>query len=303
MIKKAQDLRKVVVDFEPKPGPPPGPPPTGPTPPGPEPNWDEPPVIGEDDNDEDGKPEKIVADGPLNAPIIKDDTNANDEKDWRDDVQRARQRNAGSIPGALKGILDDMFSKPVIDWKILLKKFVNKMAAKVEYFMPNKRFLGGGDVLWGSKRKKEGFESLIIIADTSGSIGKNELQQFISETQNIMKEHKPKETYLIWCDATLYLPVDILKGTNDLWKMREPRGGGGTDFRPPFKWIQENLLGKKKIGPIVYFTDGFGPFPSLGEYGTDKYAKNVFWVIISPRRPNKDIEIPFGTKLDLVTKV
>ena len=191
MIKKAQDLRKVVVDFEPNPGPPP-PPPTGPTPPGPDPNWDEPPVRS-DDNDDDGKPEDF-GDGPLNSPIIKDDSNPNDEKDWREDVQRARQRNAGSIPGALKGILDDMFSKPVIDWKILLKRFVNKMAAKVEYFMPNKRFLGGGDVLWGSKRKKEGFETLIIIADTSGSIGTNELQQFISETQNIMKEHKPKET-------------------------------------------------------------------------------------------------------------
>lgn len=286
---KAEDLRKVIVDFEDDGPPPPGPPPTGPTPPGPQPAWDTP-------------PSPVSPSGQPLPPEIKGSEKEGEEA-WREDVQRARQREAGSIPGALKTILEDMFAKPVIDWKILLKRFVNKMAAKVEYFMPNKRFLGSGDVLWGSKRKKEGFETLFIIADTSGSIGKNELQQFINETQNIMKEHKPKETYLIWCDSTMYLPVDILKGAKDIWKMREPRGGGGTDFRPPFKWIEENILGKKKIGPIVYFTDGFGPFPALGDYGTDKYAKNVFWVIVSPNRPNKDIEVPFGTKLDLVTRV
>jgi len=298
---KAADLRKVVVDFEDGTNPPP--PPTGPVPPPPpgtEPAWDEPPRIGRGEGE---GPEGIPVPGGEPLPPEITDSKKEGEEAWREDVQRARQRNAGSIPGALVTILEDMFAKPVIDWKILLKRFVNKMAAKVEYFMPNKRFLGSGDILWGSKRTKEGFETLFIIADTSGSIGKNELQQFINETQNIMKEHKPKETYLIWCDATMYLPVDVLKGTGDLWKMREPRGGGGTDFRPPFKWIEENILGKKKIGPIVYFTDGFGPFPALGDYGTDKYAKNVFWVIISPNRPNNDIQVPFGTKLDLVTKV
>ena len=302
MIKKAQDLRKVFVDFEPESGPPP--PPTGPPRPGPDENWDETPVPGGggDDNDDDGKPGDF-GDGPLNSPIIKDDSNSNDEKDWREDIQRARQRDTGSIPGALKGILDDMFSKPVIDWKILLKKFVNKMAAKVEYFMPNKRFIGDGDFLWGSKKIKNGFETLFLVADTSGSIGKNELESFVAQAINIMKEFKPKETYLIWCDTKVYEPVDVLKGPNDLWKMREAKGTGGGDFRPPFIWIEKNILGKKKIGPIIYFTDGYEQFPKLGDYGTDKYHKNVFWLIVSPRTPNNNIKIPFGTKIDLVTNV
>jgi predicted metal-dependent peptidase len=174
------------------------------------------------------------------GPVITD-SETDIEKSWREDVQRAKERSPGGIGIALKTLLDEMFAKPVVDWKILLKKFANKISSKTEYFMPNKRFLGGGDVLWGSKRKKEGFETLFLVADTSGSIGKNELESFVGQTINIMKEFKPKETYLIWCDTKVYEPVDILKGPNDFWKMREAKGTGGGDFRPPFIWIEKNM--------------------------------------------------------------
>ena len=83
-------------------------------------------------------------------------------------------------------------------------------------------------------------------------------------------------------------------GPNDFWKMREAKGTGGGDFRPPFIWIEKNILGKKKIGPIIYFTDGYEQFPKLGDYGTDKYHKNVFWLIVSPRTPNNNIKIRAG---------
>jgi len=127
---KAENLRKVTVDFDDEGGNPP-PPPTGPVPP--------PPPGGGDPWDE--RPRPVLGE-PLPPEITQGEKDS--REDWREDVQRARQREAGSIPGALKTILDDMFAKPVIDWKILLKRFVNKMAAKVEYFMPNKRFLGSG---------------------------------------------------------------------------------------------------------------------------------------------------------------
>ena len=281
MIQKSSDLRKVRVEFEETGGDDGG---FGGTPvDGP---WGEIPVVSESPD----------------GPVITD-SEADLEKSWREDVQRAKERSPGGIGIALKTLLDEMFAKPVIDWKILLKRFATKLSSKTEYFMPNKRFLGSGDVLWGSKRKKDGFETLFLVADTSGSIGKNELESFVAQTINIMKEFKPKETYLIWCDTRVYEPVDVLKGPNDLWKMREAKGTGGGDFRPPFIWIEKNILGKKKIGPIIYFTDGYEQFPKLGDYGTDKYHKNVFWLIVSPRTPNNNIKIPFGTKIDLVTNV
>lgn len=289
MIFSNNNLRKVVIDFEetppPKPPTPPTPPPVGDQP------WDEPPRV-EGDGDREGEP------GGSDPIILPPEQSP--EKSWREDTDRERQRSAGSIPGALKEILEEMYAKKVIDWKILLRRYINKMSSKTDYFLPNKRFLGTGSVLWGSKKRKEGFDSMIIIVDTSGSIGRNELQQFISETLSIMKDFKPKETYLIWCDAAIYPPIDVLKSTNDIWKMREPRGGGGTSFVPPFKWIEENLVGKKKIGPTVYFTDGYGDFPDRRKYGLEKYAKNVFWAIVSHKRPNDHIEVPFGTKIDLV---
>lgn len=319
----AKDLRKVFIEWEPEdPPPPPGPddpPPPPPPPPGDDNPWDEEPPEGKrgKGGGEGGPVGPIgpggvgqgngeIADAPAN-PIITQNKAADVTdlgKEWEKSTKEEMKRSASSIPGGLKVLLDDMFSKPLVNWKRLLKRYVTKMSSRTDYFLPHKRLLGSGDVMWGSKKSFKGFESMIVICDTSGSISDDELNQFVSETFDIMKSFKPKETYLIWCDATVYTPVDVLKGTKDKWKLNKADGRGGTDFRPPFAWIQENILGKKKIGPVIFFTDGYptgnGGWPELGQYGIDKYKSNVFWVIVSTKRPNEDIKVPFGTKIDLV---
>ena len=42
------------------------------------------------------------------------------------------------------------------------------------------------------------------------------------------------------------------------------KGRGGTDFRPVFRRVDELIAQKEftNLRGIVYFTDGFGPFPS-----------------------------------------
>ena len=59
---------------------------------------------------------------------------------------------------------------------------------------------------------------------------------------------------------------------------RKMLGRGGTDFRPPFQFVEDKSL---DISTLVYFTDGMGTFPEEPPYPTA-------WVMTT------DVEPPFG---------
>ena len=116
--------------------------------------------------------------------------------------------------------------------------------------------------------------------DTSGSC-LQDLPKFLGELNSIVKTFGGYEITLIQCDADVQ---DVKKYTDD-----EPmdvenfkcKGGGGTDFRPVFKWLRENS--SEDINCLVYFTDGYGtaptyppPYPPLWVLtsdGTDNFCE------------------------------
>jgi predicted metal-dependent peptidase len=227
-------------------------------------------------------------------------------KFWKQKLEEAKDRSAGSVPGNLLRAIERLLGVK-IDWKGQLRKFVISMSSKSQYFLPNRRFLGSGNVLWGAKKKKENFETLVVISDTSGSVADAELHQFVTEALGVMESFNPKETYLIWCDTTVYEPIDIVK-KGEKFSVKHAPGRGGTSFIPPFEWIEKNLLGKKKLGPILFFTDGYpntgvnGGWPTEDMFKIKSYSNKVFWIIIGKGSPNEDpsIKIPFGKRIDLV---
>ena len=218
---------------------------------------------------------------------------------WDDALKDSLSKNAGTLPENFRRKLLRLL-QPQVDWKSALRRFIIALGERHKYDIPHRRFIGNDDIQWTRTPTKSTFDSFVLIADTSGSIGQKELTGMVSEAYQIMKDFKPKQIHLMWCDAALHLPVDIVtKSTMHL--LHAPRGGGGTDFRPPFKWIKENLLGKKTLGPIIYFTDGYGPFPTDKEFGIPYYKDKVIWVIVGTKGyMNTDVKIPFGTRLNLV---
>jgi predicted metal-dependent peptidase len=299
------ELRKVSVKFEPEPPPPPPPPGTPPSPPPPKiEDFPVPPSPDKPWDDEDGgdaggagnqageKPRVIDVD-PENIDELK-------EK-WRREVEKARR--SGGLPPELQKSLDK-FNAGKVDWKGDLKRFVTGLSAKREYFLPNKRFLSRGQVLWGTKRVKEGFDVLTLIVDTSGSISQKELEVFINEAYAIVEEFNPRKTYVLFFDTKVYEPVtEVERGENI--KVNKAYGGGGTSFLEPFQWIEKNLLGQVNMGPVVFFTDGYptsGGWPSSNDYGISTYDKKVMWIIIHQDYPNNDpnVVVPFGNRTDLV---
>lgn len=293
------DLRKVVVKFEPQPPPPP----TPPTPPGtPPPPLPPPPPPLDDWDDEDG--DIGAGNDPGNKPIIieADPENIEELKEkWRKEVDKARK--SGSLPPELQKSLDKHNANKV-DWKGSLKRFLTGLSAKREYFLPNKRFLSRGTVLWGTKRVKEGFDVLTLIVDTSGSISQKELEVFINEAYAIVEEFNPQKTYVLFFDTKVYEPVTVVERGQKI-KVMKAYGGGGTSFLEPFQWIENNLLGKVNMGPVVFFTDGYPTvdgWPKRDDYGINTYHQKVMWIIINQGFPNNDpsIQIPFGNRTDLV---
>jgi predicted metal-dependent peptidase len=78
----------------------------------------------------------------------------------------------------------------------------------------------------------------------------------MSEVNYILSVHPNSSGYIATCDADVH-EIEHFEGKIDFNKIKI-HGGGGTDFRPLFKKIEE-----KNIRPsvMVFFTDGDATYP------------------------------------------
>ena len=127
--------------------------------------------------------------------------------------------------------------------------------------------------------ERRGLGEIVIAVDTSGSIGRIELEQFAGEISAISQEAQPEAIHVVYCDAAVQSAQQF--GPSEAVRL-EPKGGGGTDFRPAFEWVAEN-----DIAPVclIYLTDlCCDSYPEAPEYP-------VLWVTDSRRNA------PFGETL------
>jgi len=216
-------------------------------------------------------------------------------EEWETSLKRSE--NAGNVPASVKRALDKL-KRPVIDWKSELEKYIDDAVTKTKYKLPARRFIGGGDAQYGYKRYKEDFENLVIAIDTSGSITRPMIEQFLSETMKITEDYAPQKTVILYCDTQVYTP-DILE-PGDTPDFNKIAGGGGTNFWPPFKWVEKNILDEGETPTVfIYFTDGFAEFPKSSEYGIDSYDDRCIWVFLSFNGEPYENDQPFGERIDI----
>ena len=134
------------------------------------------------------------------------------------------------------------------DWRSILRDFVTARApADYRWSPPNRRYLAAGWYLPSVERA--GLGAIVVAVDTSGSIAQRELEQFAGEISAISEEARPEAIHVVYCDASV-------QGAQEFQAAEpvhlEPRGGGGTDFRPVFEWVAESC-----IDPVclIYLTD------------------------------------------------
>jgi predicted metal-dependent peptidase len=166
------------------------------------------------------------------------------------------------------------------DWRAILRDFVAATTpCDYRWTPPNRRHIASGLYLPSVERR--GVGEIVIAVDTSGSIGKLEMEQFAAEISAISEEAQPEAIHVVYCDAAVQSTQQF--GPPEPVRL-EPRGGGGTDFSPPFKWVAEN-----NIAPVcfIYLTDlCCHSYPEAPEYP-------VLWVTDSRRTA------PFGETLQI----
>jgi len=218
-------------------------------------------------------------DGKPSSPADKEENS----QDWNVAVvQAATQAKAmGDLPASLDRLVDKVLN-PKVDWREALRRFVNTAARNdYQWFPPNRRYIHSGFYLPSVRSEELG--TVVAAVDTSGSIGTDELNQFAAELTSILEEYKADCT-VVYCDAGVagvdHIPAD------DLPLRLNPKGGGGTDFRPPFKHVAEH---EEVPACLVYFTDGYcDKFPEEPLYPT-------LWVVTEER----NFDPPFGEVIRL----
>lgn len=177
-------------------------------------------------------------------------------------VMVAQAAQAAKMCGALSANLQrfvDQVMRPKVDWKAVLRQFIDARA-KVEYSWarPKRRFLAQGIYLPSLSGEKMG--KILVAVDTSGSIGAEELAEFAAEMAAIKENVLPSAMDVLYFDSRV-CHHDHFEEDEQLHV--EPHGGGGTAFSPIFRFAYEN-----DIEPVacVVLTDlccsDFGPPPA-----------------------------------------
>jgi predicted metal-dependent peptidase len=186
----------------------------------------------------------------------------------------------GNIPANILRKLEEL-TNPVLPWNTILQ---NHMAAysrdDYSWRKPNRRFMPD---FYLPSMYSESLDQITVAVDTSGSIGQDDMQAFISEINYIWGMMKPKKLRLLSFDTAIH--DDDLLYEGDVLEDVELHGGGGTDVQ----LIMDTLSADNPEVAIV-FTDGYFPLPNVDDVRTD-----IFWVI--KNNSGHDWQCPLGTTI------
>ena len=204
--------------------------------------------------------DKTFRDGHLPGSGDEDDTDQNVVKRmvkvWESLSSDQKAKSQGTMPADIREALDT-FKEPKVDWRQYVAETVVDLLNKKDYsFSPQSyNFMdidedGFYPRLIGACNKV-----IAVVADTSGSVGAEWLEQFAGEMAGAIE--LADRTILMTNDADVH-ECETATQFSDVLKMLKMRGGGGTDFRPPFAYLE-----KEGIVPevLIFLTDGWGPFP------------------------------------------
>ena len=206
-----------------------------------------------------------------------------EEAEWKVAVAQAAHvaKQTGHLPGDIERLMEELF-EPVLPWRNILRRFMTeKRNDDFSWKRGNRRFIAQGLYL-PSRLSDDAMGEVVVVIDTSGSVSQRELTEFGSEIKGIVDEVRPSKVRVIYCDSRI-AHIDEFGPDDDLHFAAH--GGGGTDFRPPFKWLEENQIVPRAL---VYLTDGYGPFPE------QEPDFPVMWAI-----NNRNVTPPHGEHLIL----
>jgi predicted metal-dependent peptidase len=195
----------------------------------------------------------------LDAPdpeAESDPSVAEQAREWQIAVEQAETvaKVAGKLPGGAVRALEASQAANV-DWRELLRRaWSDTIPADYSWTRPNRRHVWAGLYIPGITT--EGVGEIAIAVDCSGSVSSRQLGLFEAEIRSILAGQQPRLVHVLYFDAVVQR-VETHQAGQPV--SLSPVGGGGTDFRPCFEWLNEQGILPQTL---VFLTDLCGAFPS-----------------------------------------
>jgi predicted metal-dependent peptidase len=183
------------------------------------------------------------------------DTVAEQAREWKIAVEQAENvaKLAGKSPAGVTRSLEQSEAAGV-DWRELLRRaWSETIPSDYTWLPPNRRHIWAGLYLPGVR--SDGAGEIAITVDCSGSINARQLGLFEAEIRSILEGQRPSRVHVLYFDtevrkAEVYQAGEMIALT--------PVGGGGTNFAPCFRWLDERGIVPQTL---VFLTDLCGAFP------------------------------------------
>ena len=189
---------------------------------------------------------------------------------WKNNLVEATTlaKMKGNSPLGLERFVDKLLEQK-INWRTLLHKYItNLLPYTSTWNVPSKKSIGCG-VYLPSTLKEE--LDVNIIVDCSGSVGKEELSEFVTEVVSVAKSFANVNMRILSADTEVHTDLEVKNGNIKKILECEYRGGGGTDFVAPLNYVKDKYPNSRLV---VYLTDGFGNVVNGGDY-----PFKIVWVL------------------------
>jgi predicted metal-dependent peptidase len=193
---------------------------------------------------------------------------------------RQGQIHAGKMGGNLSREIGALL-EPKVDWREQLRDFISSLSVGKDistWQRVNRRWLQHD--MYMPSTVSESMGRICIAIDTSGSIGGDDLNKFLTEVQGICANVSPELVDLLYWDTEVAAHEIYDRDKQDkLTQSTKPAGGGGTDPACIPVYIKERGI---KPECVVVLTDGY-----VGGWG--KWEHPVLWCVVGGYKPNPPV--------------
>ncbi|UCH40141.1 MAG: hypothetical protein JSU67_00085 [Gammaproteobacteria bacterium] len=204
------------------------------------------------------------------------------QQQWQQRLAGAAQQalQAGKMSEGMARLIELML-QPKLPWRAVLARFMNGIARDdYSYARPSSR--RGDPAIFPSLRSAQ--IDVVVAVDVSGSIDREELDEFMVEIDALKAQVRARVT-LLTCDSEITGDSPwIFEAWERCHTPPQVSGGGGTDFTPVFDWVDQR---DRAPDLLIYFTDAEGRFPP------NEPAYPSLWLV----KGNGDI--PWGQRIQL----
>lgn len=184
--------------------------------------------------------------------------------------------------------LEDLLN-PKVDWREVLREFVKATCNAKDtssWRRVNRRYLSTGMYMPSMIGERVGH--IVIAVDTSGSVGQQELSEFLGEVKGVAEEVHPEKVDLIYWGSDVAGHEEYEgNAVANIVSSTKPKGGGGTSPSCVSEYLEE-----KKIVPecIIVLTDGY-----VGSDWGGNWTAPILWTIVG----GNDVVSPNGKTIHI----